>query len=245
MTEKSEQREKKDQKKHGDFGKFEHNKELKREIENKKFELLTDSAASMVQYLLQPIIVFMMWITYNSSNILNNFQIAYQNCILYLLSSIILAICYQFNIIFVIHVLELYFNFDYKKLMEELLERFKTKNAFWITDCEHMEEKLEYLEDKSKACNRYCLSSQMFFVVSLYTFLIYLFIIGFTTIISSTFNIFSDPLLIPILIFWLLLLRAFEWLLKKIIHFFDIWDFASFAQGGNKINEDPEFVPSA
>lgn len=78
---------------------------------------MTDSAASMVQYLLQPIIVFMLWITYNTSNILSNFQIAYQNCILYLLSSIILAICYQFNIIFVVHVLELYFNFDYKILI--------------------------------------------------------------------------------------------------------------------------------
>lgn len=91
----------------------------------------------MVQYLLQPAIVFMLWITYNSSSILPNFAIAYQNCILYLLSSIILAIYYQFNIIIVIHVLELYFNFDYKRLIEDLLGRFAEKNSFWITDCEH------------------------------------------------------------------------------------------------------------
>lgn len=102
-----------------------------------------------------------------------------------------------------------------------------------------MEHKLEYLEVKSKGSNRYCLSSQMFFAVSLYTFLIYLFIIGFTTIISAQFNVFTDPLLVPILIFWLLLLRAFEWMLKKIVHFFDIWDYASFASGGNRITEEP------
>lgn len=51
-------------------------KEVDREKENKKFELLNDSAGGMVQYWLQPIVVLMLWITYNSSAILTNFQIA-------------------------------------------------------------------------------------------------------------------------------------------------------------------------
>ena len=78
----------------------------------------------MVQYWLQPIVVMMLWITYNSSSILSNFSIASQNCILYMLSSVILAISYQFNVFIIFHVLELYFNFDYKNMIEELLERF-------------------------------------------------------------------------------------------------------------------------
>lgn len=85
----------------------------------------------------------------------------------------------------------------------------------------------------------------MFFVVSLYTCLIYLFIIGFTAIISSQHNIFKDPFLVPIIIFWLLLLQLFEKMLKKIVQFFDIWDFASFAAGGNRITEEPEDPISA
>lgn len=87
--------------------------------------------------------------------------------------------------------------------------RFREKNSFWITDCEEWEKKLEDIETKSKGCNRYCLSSQMFFVVSLYTFLIYLFMIGFTTIISARVNIFRDPFVVLIIIFWVLMLKFF------------------------------------
>ena len=71
----------------------------------------------MVQYWLQPIVVLMLWITYNSSGILSNFSIASQNCILYMLSSVILAISYQLNVFIIFHVLELYFNFDYKNMI--------------------------------------------------------------------------------------------------------------------------------
>ncbi len=49
----------------------------------------------------------------------------------------------------------------------------------------------------------------MFFVVSLYTFLIYLFMIGFTTIISAQVNIFRDPFVVLIIIFWVLMLKFF------------------------------------
>lgn len=49
----------------------------------------------------------------------------------------------------------------------------------------------------------------MFFVVSLYTFLIYLFMIGFTTIISARVNIFRDPFVVLIIIFWVLMLKFF------------------------------------
>ena len=87
-----------------------------------------------------------------------------------------------------------------------------------------------------KGCNRYCLSSQMFFVVSLYSLLMYLFIIGFTTIISSGYNVFKDPYLALICVFWLLLIIALEKLLKKMVYCFDIWDYKTFSRGGNRIS---------
>lgn len=152
-----------------------------------------------------------------------------------MLSSIILAFSYQLNVLVIFHVLELYFNFDYRSLVEELLARFADKQAFWVTDGEHWEEHLEGMDTKMKACNRYCLSSQMYFVVSLFTLLIYLFIIGFTTVIAAGHNIFTDPYLILIVLFWVLLLTLLEKAVKKIVHFFDIWDYATFAAGGNRI----------
>ena len=182
----------------------------------------------MVQYWLQPIVVLMLWITYNSSGILSNFSIASQNCILYMLSSVILAISYQFNVFIIFHVLQLYFNFDYKNMIEELLDRFENKNSFWITDSQHWQPHISTLETKMKGCNRYCLSSQMFFVVSLYSLLMYLFIIGFTTIISSGYNILKDPFLALIAIFWLLVVKLLQKILQKLVYCFDIWDYKSF-----------------
>lgn len=76
----------------------------------------------------------MLWITYKTSSVLSNFAIAYENCILYLLSSIVLALFYQINIIIIFHVLELYLNFDYKGLLKKLLDRVDNKKTFWITD---------------------------------------------------------------------------------------------------------------
>ena len=184
----------------------------------------------MMQYILQPIVVLMLWITYNSSAIMSNFQIAPQNCILYFLSTIILAVCYQINIIIIINVLEVYFNYDYKKLIEKLLDRFQMKKTFWITDEEYNKTEVEGLETKLRGCYKYCLSSQMFFVVSLFCFSMYLFVIGFTTIIASHSNIFKDPFIIFIVAFWLLNLHLFKWILMKIVYFLDIWGYKTLSQ---------------
>jgi len=72
----------------------------------------------MVQYMVQPMVVLILWITYNSSGILSDFNISKQTCILYLLSSIILAVFYQINVIIIFHILELYLNFDYKNVIK-------------------------------------------------------------------------------------------------------------------------------
>jgi hypothetical protein len=75
----------------------------------------------MLQYMLQPAIVLLMWITYSTSSILSSFAIALPNCILYLLSSVILAVFFQINIVLVFHVLELYLDFDYCEPIKQIL----------------------------------------------------------------------------------------------------------------------------
>jgi fumarate reductase subunit D len=97
-------------------------------------ELIIDGAAGMMQYLIQPIIVFILWITYDTSTILDNFQISNENAILYLLSSIILALFFQINIIIIFHVLELYLNTDYEFQFRKMLEGFEKRSTFWITE---------------------------------------------------------------------------------------------------------------
>lgn len=69
----------------------------------------------------------------------------------------------------------------------------------------------------------------MYFIVALFTFSMYMFIIGFITIISSQNNLFEDPIIPLIVMFWLLMLSFLQWTLNKLIYFFDIWGCKTFA----------------
>lgn len=190
--------------------------------------------------MLQPIIVLMLWITYSTSGILNSFNITLSTCILYLLSSIILAVFFQINVVIIFHILEIYLNFDYKPLLKNLLDRFASKSIFWITDQPHSNSSLDI---KLRGAHRYCVSSQMFFVISLYVCAMYLFILGVTTLATAQFNVFRDPFLAIIVFFWFVVLFGLDWLVKKITHCFDIWGYASLSEASDENKENS--LPSA
>lgn len=80
----------------------------------------------------------------------------------------------------------------------------------------------------------------MYFVVAVFTFAMYVFIIGFNTILSSDFNIFEDPFFILIIIFWILLLSLLQHLLNKLIYFFDIWGCQQFSEHPGGMSEQPK-----
>lgn len=178
----------------------------------------------MVQYLVQPMVILMLWITYDSSTILRNFAIAKSNCILYLLSSVVLAIFFQINIIVIFHVLELYLDFEYKEVMERLLAQAECKPTFWMTEEDRIDKQLQL---NLRGVYNYSISSQMFFVVTLYTCAMYQFINGIVTIVSSNYNLFKDPYTLLILLFWLATMKLSLPLLKKLISLLNIWGTAS------------------
>ncbi len=70
----------------------------------------------------------------------------------------------------------------------------------------------------------------MYFVVAMFTFAMYIFIIGFISILSSRVNIFEDPFIVMIVLFWILMLSVLEWLLNKLVYFFDIWGCKKFSE---------------
>jgi len=55
----------------------------------------------------------------------------------------------------------------------------------------------------------------------------YLFMMGFTTIVAAGFNIFKDPFSIVLTIFWIVIVELCTWVIKKIAYLFDIWGYAS------------------
>jgi hypothetical protein len=83
------------------------------------------------------------------------------------------------------------------------------------------------LETKLRGTYSYSISSQLFFVVGLYTLSVFLFINGCTTIVSSQYNFFKDPYVVLIFAFWMLLLKVFSWILRKVALFLNIWGYAS------------------
>jgi len=68
--------------------------------------------------------------------------------------------------------------------------RFQQKNTYWITDEACDERELEQIEIPLRSSYKYSLSTQMYFIVTLFTFSIYMFMIGFMAIISSANNLF-------------------------------------------------------
>ena len=70
----------------------------------------------------------------------------------------------------------------------------------------------------------------MYFVVAMFTFAMYIFIIGFHTILSSKVNIFKDPYVVLIVFFWILVLSVLERLLHKLVYYFDIWGCQKYAE---------------
>jgi len=66
------------------------------------------------------------------------------------------------------------------------------------------------MEIKLRGAHNYGVSSQMFFIVSLYVCCMYMFIVGVTTIVQAQFNIFKDQFSIFITIFWIIFLEIFR-----------------------------------
>ena len=59
------------------------------------------------------------------------------------------------------------------------------------------------------------------------------------------YNIFKDPFVVFVVHFWLMVIGGLEKVLKKIVYFFDIWDYKTFSEGGNRISEEQIDLPSA
>lgn len=76
--------------------------------------------------------------------------------------------------------------------------------------------------------DHYCLSSQLFFILTVYIGGMILVIIGMAIIFETNYNFFSDVATIPIVLFWILFLFIFMFVVKKCAILLNIWDYKKY-----------------
>ena len=76
--------------------------------------------------------------------------------------------------------------------------------------------------------DHYCLSSQLFFILTMYVGGMEFVILGFSIIFQTNYNFFDDVATIPVLIFWITLLLIFIQIVIKLGTTINIWDYQQY-----------------
>ncbi len=76
--------------------------------------------------------------------------------------------------------------------------------------------------------DHYCLSSQLFFILTVYVGGMEFVILGLAIIFQTNYNFFDDVATIPIIIFWIGFLLIFIQIVIKIATTINIWDYKKY-----------------
>lgn len=123
-----------------------------------------------------------------------------------------------------------------------MLARFDNRTAYWKPDEGDIDEDFEL---NLRSVNNYCLSSQFYFILTLYVAAMFLMVVGLCTVIGKSYNPFDDGVMVPVVLFWLVVAGLYSEVCKFIGKKVNIWDYQKFygekvhPQGkGDASNED-------
>ena len=202
------------------------------------FEFLVDNVALIYTFLLQPFVVFALWVTYDESAILSEYGISLNTVVLYNLSAIVIGLFSVINVILIFHILESYMDISFHEQITSLLKRFFERSMFWKANDEDLNMNVEA---NLRGADHYCLSSQFFFILTIYLSAMILAIVGLAIMFNKSYNVFNDIASIPIILFWLLLLFLFRWICERICKLISIWDYNMFQTSQNQENQNRKF----
>lgn len=101
------------------------------------------------------------------------------------------------------------------------------------------------LKNKLRGADKYCISSQFYFVLATYTGTIVLVIVGIATIINNLYNPFKDIFIFVIALFWIIIIKLGTSFLKFVMVRFNLWDCKAFNKEdefGNRMKVDETLV---
>lgn len=76
--------------------------------------------------------------------------------------------------------------------------------------------------------DQYCLSSQLFFVLTIYIGAMFAVIVGIAIVYQAGYNAFEDVATIPVVLFWVGFLHLFTFIVKKIGICLNVWDYKKY-----------------
>ncbi len=185
-------------------------------------------------FFIQPIVVLLFWLTYDENNVLNNYGISYNTVVLYFLSAIVVFIFSIINIIMIFHVLECYLDLDFQEPIRALLERYEHRTVFWKVDDEDINTSLD---TKLRGADHYCLSSQFFFLLTIYVGSMIIVIIGITIMINSSYNCFKDIAVLPIVLFWYIIINILTTLIKYLAIKLNVWGYQDYLNADSQVKK--------
>lgn len=114
---------------------------------------------------------------------------------------------------------------SFEEQINDILSRFNLRKTFWKADEEELNDKLK---PELLGADHYCLSSQLFFILTVYVGGMILVILGIAIVFKAKYNFFDDIATIPIIIFWAGFLHIFIVVIKKIATLLNVWDYKNY-----------------
>lgn len=76
--------------------------------------------------------------------------------------------------------------------------------------------------------DHYCLSSQFFFILTVYVGGMILVLLGLAIVFKTQYDFFDDVATIPVVIFWCIFLYIFIEVVKKVAVLLNVWDYKKY-----------------
>ena len=155
----------------------------------------------------KPILLVIIWLYYDESQIGSNYSITKATYIYYFLfslTSIPTQICID---IFFFNLIENFYDYDFASLLNESKVRFKSRKTLWKRDDDDVDMKLKS-ESRSKA--QLFMSPQLFCMMTVHISGLTLLLVGYITTNANNYSVFGDFYSPFIILFWIALLRILE-----------------------------------
>lgn len=198
---------------------------------------MVDVFSVPVNTILQPFAILILWMTYNETSVLSNFGITQQITPFYIFSNLTIGPFTIINTILTLFILENFHQFELEEFIVDNMERYNNRRNFWKS---HDDEVPTDCEVKVRGVVKFCVSSQLFFLVVIYICGMFFVVAGASTIISHNYDPFYDFTSLLVSVFWLLSTH----LTTNIMILFatrivNIWDYKHY-NNGTKVFIDEE-----
>jgi hypothetical protein len=97
------------------------------------------------------------------------------------------------------------------------------RKKYWKADEDYLNDKVK---PEIRGADHYCLSSQLFFILTVYVGGMIFVILGLAIIFKTNYNLFDDVATIPNALFWMIFLYLFKWLMLKTAALLNVWDYS-------------------